>query len=574
MISHLTQTTSNNTRFRSDDAKEYNSFVNGNSYSAISAKQDGYSARLYVAYEETKRMNGFTCFITLTYNEKALKARQAKPECYNQICFDYEDLRSTILHGDFYETITDKYGYEMKYFVGCELGEGKGKRGANNNPHYHALIFIRWKQNEETGELIAPKQTLTPELVLHYAKLDWQGFDVKTDGWHDYKDAKYGICSESEDGILVESDKAIKYVAKYVTKDIATKEMEKEVYQCIYNELLSSDDYYLIRYWNTPIHSEQVNEETGELVEQDAYPERDLAQDAQYDSLLEDLADKAGVAYRKWKNRYSMKVRISNNLGISIYHELVGVDCNTHRPYILVPNDDEMLAKQDLPLYFYRRMYYGYDYYTYYDKHGEKKRSTHYFLNSLGVSQHELELPNRIEYKVKKVNKYYNALCSMTDEQAEKIGTGFAEYKTLDFDKDTIFMNYAIYSLIYKYRTYDDTDYVDNPFDTIPDINPLADYHRFILPCKKRTDNMDAFGKNDNTPFFSGRTSYRKHPCFACTIDIFDFLDDLIDFMDCQRDNKNTKDYEERKRIKQAHNAQKYTMYGTQEFKSNNKKYQ
>ena len=115
--------------------KVRNSFSSSESYLARKSKIEGYESRLYWQYRYCQDVGGQTFFYTLTYSDKNL------PEMYGQPCFDYEDLRD-LFTGGFRKMLLRKYGTTFKYFVGAELGDGKGSRGFGNNPHYHVLFFL------------------------------------------------------------------------------------------------------------------------------------------------------------------------------------------------------------------------------------------------------------------------------------------------------------------------------------------------------------------------------------------------------------------------------------------------
>ena len=107
-------------------------------YSTRKQKIEGYESRLYWQYRYCEDLNGQTFYYTLTYNDKAM------PKQYGMNCFDYEDLRD-LLTGGFRKMLLRKYGTTFKYFIGAELGDGKGVRGMHNNPHYHVLFFLEPK---------------------------------------------------------------------------------------------------------------------------------------------------------------------------------------------------------------------------------------------------------------------------------------------------------------------------------------------------------------------------------------------------------------------------------------------
>lgn len=145
------------------------------------------------------------------------------PKKYGFNCFDYEDLRD-LLTGGFRKYLLRHYGTTFKYFIGAELGDGKGSRGMHNNPHYHVLFFLESANNPKY-----PYKVISPTDFRHLVRNYWQGFDEATDGYRDYNEAKYGIAREGENDGLVTDFRACAYVSKYVCKDAKLKRNESKV---------------------------------------------------------------------------------------------------------------------------------------------------------------------------------------------------------------------------------------------------------------------------------------------------------------------------------------------------------
>lgn len=131
----------NNTKhFNPHICRTHNRFASPVSYQSRSIKIEGYETRLYWQYRYCDEHSGQTFFYTLTYNDNAI------PTYMGQNCFDYEDLRD-LLTGGFRKYLLRHYGTTFKYFIGAELGDGKGERGMHNNPHYHVLFFLEPADN-------------------------------------------------------------------------------------------------------------------------------------------------------------------------------------------------------------------------------------------------------------------------------------------------------------------------------------------------------------------------------------------------------------------------------------------
>lgn len=208
----------NNTKyFNPCTSKSRVTFSSPDSYQQRRIKIEGYETRLYWQFRYCEEHDGQTFFYTLTYNDEHL------PKMYGLNCFDYEDLRD-LLTGGFRKQLLRKYGTTFKYFIGAELGDGKGTRGMHNNPHYHILFFLEDAKNERF-----PYVKITPDEFRHLVRLYWQGFDEDTDGMQDYRTAKYGIAREGENVGKVTDFRAVSYCAKYVCKDAYLKRGESIV---------------------------------------------------------------------------------------------------------------------------------------------------------------------------------------------------------------------------------------------------------------------------------------------------------------------------------------------------------
>ena len=226
----------NTNYFDPEVCKNCNTFANPHTYQSRQCKIEGYETRLYWQFRYCDEHDGQTFFFTLTYNDAHM------PKFYGENCFDYEDLRD-LLTGGFRKQLLRKYGTAFKYFVGAELGDGKGERGLANNPHYHVLFFLEDAHNHRY-----PYKKISPKDFRHLVRLYWQGFDEDTDGYHDYRTARYGIAREGENEGLVTDFRACMYCAKYVTKDVRLVKREPEVFHCLWEDLyaqyLDSEECY------------------------------------------------------------------------------------------------------------------------------------------------------------------------------------------------------------------------------------------------------------------------------------------------------------------------------------------
>lgn len=205
----------------------YNTVVDPHSFAYESSKRQGYAQRLYYEFVDTSNLGGISLFYTLTYNDLHIPTWYDGKEFYP--CFSYEDIRY-ITNGALSKWLQRKFHCALRYFCACESGEGKGSRGLGNNPHYHFIFFLRPCVLKD-GTLDPEFKCPTPSQFRKKIRELWHG----TDGYIDYRDAKYGIAREGDNLGVCDSSAAFKYVSKYVLKDNLQKTLEGKVLQYGYD---------------------------------------------------------------------------------------------------------------------------------------------------------------------------------------------------------------------------------------------------------------------------------------------------------------------------------------------------
>lgn len=101
----------------------------------ISSQYCSVTVRLNFEYRRCLSLNGLVYFVTFTYNDNGVLCIDGQNYLYNphirQLCNKSIFRRYLLSHG-----------YEFKFAFFGENGDGKGIRGVDNNPHYHALIYL------------------------------------------------------------------------------------------------------------------------------------------------------------------------------------------------------------------------------------------------------------------------------------------------------------------------------------------------------------------------------------------------------------------------------------------------
>ena len=126
----------NETYFHSFETKRYNKVPTSLSFSCFQQRRKDVSQRLLAEYDNVKLHNGYALFYTFTYSEKRI------PKFFGVNVHDYRHLRQFFVSSGFMATLKRYFNVTLKYCVTSEFGEGKGKRGYHNNPHYHSILFL------------------------------------------------------------------------------------------------------------------------------------------------------------------------------------------------------------------------------------------------------------------------------------------------------------------------------------------------------------------------------------------------------------------------------------------------
>ena len=550
-------------------------FSSPDSYQSRQIKIEGYETRLYWQYRYCEEHNGQTFFYTLTYNDKAM------PNHYGVNCFDYEDLRD-LFTGGFRKQLLRKYGTTFKYFVGAELGDGKGSRGMHNNPHYHVLFFLE-PANDEKFQY----QKISPDDFRHLVRMYWQGFDESRTGYQDYNDALYGIAREGENLGKVTDFRACGYCAKYVTKDVKLKQAESKIESKIryrefkkYNKTEESyRDFFrqvINPMFNTPLNAKKTKwcfteielikrlyenafRVPGELFTNE--PE-DMANEPfmplvreiirsqhlwteYHDFVLQTIEPAVLAGMNEWRNRFSNKVRISQGVG-DYALEFIEDKLN---PTIQVPSK-KGFKNRPISMYYYRKLYT--------DVVKDEKGQNLYVLNDLGQKYKLVHLSDRMKKMISKCSPYFQLLLDNPDL--------FSKMRESDINTDVIWTHkqfarelasllkedsllniikkYAEYKLVYEDRFFSLQSEGDTMVPCFPSIDVSRDYQRFLVPSfysVSRNDLRLACFLED-TP--ENYLPYQSHPYFLRYISFFDVLDMCSDYFFIQKDDKNQQEAE------------------------------
>lgn len=463
----------NNTHYPNDYSRRSNRFPDTSNYKVMKSVQDEYYIRLYYHYKYVLSVGGSAYFYTLTYNDNAL------PHYGDVPCLDYNDLRYFLRSSGFDKVLLRKYGLKLGYFITCELGEGKGKRGIENNPHYHCIFFLTPFKSEK------PHEQLTPSIFSHLVKTYWQGANYENVRRRDYK---YGVACEGDNLGVINSPHALSYVVKYVGKDLPARLLERKLCAVaireLYGKLLQS--CFIQTYWLRYAKKKYPNLEAFEALEM-------FKTDLDVKLFVHRLFKR--FYKRKLLNRFSAKVRISQGIGISALHELNPDGLTVTIPY------NNSIRTVNIPSYIYRKLYY--------DIIKDAKSNNKYILNDKGIEM-------RLKSLHKSMKLYSDAL-----EMAVQLNA-------VDFDvlvsPDSSFVSYArakelypAYCAIYRNRLCPDITH------ELHYESDLQDFLIFDTLCSR-------YYESDETLFyFNGKRTYSSHVTFQPYMKYFNLFDNLIE---------------------------------------------
>lgn len=550
-------TIKNNTKYFDPDRNPVQVTVgNPNLFTSRQRKMEAYEVRLYYEYLDVQRVGGQTFYYTLTYNEKSV------PKYYGHNVFDYEDLRY-LLNGGFKKMLLRKYGSDLKYFVGAELGEGEGVRGMANNPHYHILFFLRPTKNPRY-----PYVKIDPQSFCDLVQTYWQGFRDSA-GFHDYRTAKFGIAKAGKNLGLVNSVAACIYCAKYVTKDVRLKSLENEIRYREFRpkmESLKTDHEVKFDFVEQQLllgtitlsdileYDREYFVKTGKHVDPlltlglvrsrdldvvSAFVNRFMSEE--YHIYCVPLAEAyVNDLIRIFRNRHSNKCRISQGVGISALDTI-----DPMNPTLTIITKSGVKTRP-MSLYYFRKLYYDV-------KKCPMTGNNLYRLNSKGVEYKLSQLTLNIRTGVQKLQTLGQVVALNEDFYkcfADEYSLALTRDEFLDYAEelglydDSILFRYMLYKLVYKGRLFNLAD--------AKQIRPQTDFVDFMTDSFDYTDYTDdavaLFLKTNDDKYIP----YLSHPFFSPFKSSFTLLECLEDYNAVITSEKVEKDYEERKRAKHS----------------------
>lgn len=524
-------------------SKAKNFILDPNSFACQSSRRTGFMQRLYYEFLYTQEVKGSCFFYTLTYNDKSIPHYKVS-DSLDFPCFSYDDIR-LITNGSISKVLFRRFGSRLRYFCACESGEGKGSRGAGFNPHYHFIFFVQPIHVDGKPDFSNYKP-ISPQFFKRLVLKVWHGTLKPID----YRDARFGIAKEGDNFGLVTGVAPFKYVSKYCLKDVSEFSREEQLRQFwtdhyksrnidlqalynfyTYNSDLIGEPLHNLFYW---LGLDKYNRYRKVTTDPDKsyfhyitrYADLDykvhltIVNDWFVDRYLPNIVNQRILEYRRL---WSPKVRCSKSLGEYGLNFVKFPDSN---PKFLIPNASKEVDYQTPCLFYYRKLYY--------DKYKcDVTGNMLYRLNGRGRALKVSSLSSCITSFVEKVEQSIHiAFNSHLDRSAYN---GFREFRVDPLirslvkseSKSFLLNSYAIYSIVYKFRSYDVSDMIAlDPCISFE--SALSDYSRFL-----RNDSFffdyDIGSVQQRLYYNRDFVSFDSHPCFINYVPLFKSLDRLLD---------------------------------------------
>lgn len=586
----------NNTHYYSLSNKVFNIVPDNDSWEFESARRLSYSQRLYWEYKYIKSVGGQAFFYTFTYNNKSLPhysfydINPDKNELYkrNMPCFNYNHIR-LITNGLISKELRRKYGSQLRYFVACERGEGKGYRGKGLNPHYHVIFFISPLSDKVRKPKDPPYKRISPIQFCHLCKCVWQ-YQLVPGSYDrlkaDYKSARFGHCQPGDDLGLVTDFDALSYVTKYVCKDAALSHDDLAVkysferhfkqlgytWHSIYfyyqylriNGLYQDREHFLSasgldHYISWRSRYPALRHKHDFMTYLRIYYWHDVETFwLQFFDFFNDiyLPQVISQSYRNYYNQYGSKVRISKSLGI---YGLNFVRDQENNPHFVIDSDDP--DPQPICLYYYRKLYFNV-------VKCPVTGNPLYVLNDKGIDLKCLNLGTNISKLNDRLEQCFTFFSLNNDNSnlwsfASNYGLSKPLLKRLYADTafHSLLYRFAVYKYVYQYRHY-------SSFNNPPALDGGFQFSNILLDYRGFLQSNFYVCDFDELSLYRAITHYQSldlhlrsfsvHPAFSGYADKFKVIDMFYECYLAYIGERKKKKFDESRELRQRLNSNKY----------------
>lgn len=583
----------NKTHYYSFYNKTYNVVPDSQSWEFESSKRLSYGQRLYWEYKYCKSVGGQAFFYTFTYNNNSLPYFEFErySERYNDFvktripCFNYNHIR-LITNGIISKVLRRKYGSQLRYFVACERGEGKGFRGKGLNPHYHVIFFIFPLLDKVRKDKDVPYKRISPIQFCHLCKCVWQYQSTYNKSDYvvaDYKSAKFGHCQPGNDLGLITDFDALSYVTKYVVKDSA-QYVDDRCIESYYARIIREKGYtfhslysfyHYLRFTGSIVCRQDFFEFSGldkffcwralsHRRDIDFLRYLQLQYPFLYDDFMSSFKDYYNriylpavvrQEYHNYLNMYGSKVRCSKSLGIYGLSFVRDEDVNPH----FVLDKSNQVVTQPICLYYYRKKYMDVVRCPY-------TNNVLYVLNDKGIDLKAKLIPSVISRFHSSLSDSINAFSNNKIDSplwnfALSKDLKYDDFKSLcsEFDLDSLLYEYSVYHNVYEYRSYPLSSplHLNYAFDT-EDI--VHDYVKFLSSNFYTCDYSELylitlveFNRDD------GIVCCSEHSCFKSVLQKFAIIQRFYDVYKEFVGSIKKKAFDDAKELRGKVNAVKYS---------------
>lgn len=586
----------NNTHYFSVNNKVFNEVPDTDSWSFESSRRMLFGQRLYWEYKFCKSVGGQAFFYTFTYNNDSLphfdctKIDDDGDEIpYSFPCFSYDHIR-LLTNGLISKVLRRKYGSQMRYFVACERGEGKGRyRKKGQNPHYHVIFFIFPLDDSIRKVNDVPYRRISPISFAHLCKSVWQYKSVVDKSYTkiqcDYKSARFGHCQPGLNVGLVTDFDALSYVSKYVVKD-TSQSFDDKCVKAYYYRYFRSKGYTwhsLYSYY----HYLRVN---GRCIDRDDFLEmsgissfllfrrcRRCAADRHgYLGWLRYQPDYANFfnqfkyffdtlyypqivdyMYRRYVCSFGSKVRCSKSLGS---FGLSFVNDPDFAPHFVLNKSDDVVT-QPISLYYYRKLYF--DTVT-----CPKTGNILYVLNERGKELKCTNLPNTLQNCA---NTLFESIQFVLNNKNNDSFISYFSDEYSDLPSKVNFLNtllddnflklYSYYHVVYQYRHFVASDPPALSSD-VSFLDVLCDYRKFLssnfYSCDFQSMSIHTYLRVMND---SELVSFDNHPVFVNFVPYFKLCNQLVILVNRFLGDIKKKDFAESMSLRSSLNHNKFVKY-------------
>lgn len=165
------------------------------------------STRLHFEFKKCSECNGIVYFVTFTFNDNGVFRFDGRNYLDNHLIRQF-------CNKSIFPRYLKNNGYDFKFAFFGELGDGKGIRGYENNPHYHALFFL-YPLDGCTNLYHNERSFL--ELCHNAWNQDSSSFGKS------YVSLNRGNVSYSKDGATVFDSKVFAYCSSYCIKSLTSE---------------------------------------------------------------------------------------------------------------------------------------------------------------------------------------------------------------------------------------------------------------------------------------------------------------------------------------------------------------